>query len=120
MQDHPALASMATPDMPLAVRRRIPIAVARAAENTARIAARMTKQASLLQILLRQCQIPATGRRERLSRLRRLADAWAAVVAPDAACGPSCAHCCHIPVPVSRIEAEDLARAANRPGCKDR
>ncbi|BEG77384.1 hypothetical protein HBIAX_04473 [Achromobacter xylosoxidans] len=104
-----------TPDMPPAVQRRIPIAAAHATENTARIAARMDRQASLLNVLLRQCQTPAASRCERLARLRRLADAWAAIVAPDAACGPSCAHCCHIPVPVTRIEAEDLARAAKRP-----
>lgn len=105
----------ATPYMPPAVQRRITIAAAHATENTARIAARMERQASLLNVLLRQCQTPAASRRERLARLRRLADAWAAIVAPDAACGPSCAHCCHIPVPVTRIEAEDLARAAKRP-----
>lgn len=107
-----------TPDMPPAVQHRIPIAVAHATENTARIAARMERQASLLNILLRQCQTLAAGRRDRLARLRRLADAWAALVAPDAACGPSCTHCCYIPVPVTRIEAEDLARAVKRPPAK--
>ena len=46
--------------------------------------------------------------------MQRAASAWAAQFDSAAACRRRCAHCCHIPVLISRTEAQLLAKATGR------
>lgn len=51
---------------------------------------------------------------QRVLWLQRAASAWARPLEAVGACRTGCAHCCHIPVALSRKEAELLARASGR------
>ena len=51
---------------------------------------------------------------QRVAWLQRAASAWARPMEKVSACRSGCAHCCRIPVTISRIEAELLGRAIGR------
>jgi Fe-S-cluster containining protein len=55
---------------------------------------------------LRAVQSPSLAPRAAMRRLRTLASEWGAVIAPLSACRSGCAHCCHIPLHISSLEAE--------------
>jgi Fe-S-cluster containining protein len=51
---------------------------------------------------------------QRVIWLQRAASAWARPLEDVGACRSGCAHCCHIAVTISRVEAARLARASGR------
>lgn len=63
--------------------------------------------------LLQAAQRAATTR-QRVVWLQRAASAWAEPLQQVSACSSGCSHCCHIPVTITRVEADLLARAAGR------
>ncbi|WP_298705392.1 YkgJ family cysteine cluster protein [uncultured Variovorax sp.] len=51
---------------------------------------------------------------QRVVWLQRAASAWARPIEEVGACRGGCAHCCHVPVTISSVEADLLGRAAGR------
>lgn len=101
---------MDTSELISAQRAEEPIAAAAAHRKFER--ARPNFEAS--EQLLKQAQkTPRAGKRIRL--ILEAADAWAAQVAPLAACRQGCDACCHLPVAITSAEARVLAAATGRP-----
>ncbi|RYE42898.1 MAG: YkgJ family cysteine cluster protein [Hyphomicrobiales bacterium] len=87
---------------------RLPLALRRAEEKTRSL----TKHADAPRLIqAAQCASTMT---QRVLWLQRAASAWARPLEAVGACRTGCAHCCHIPVALSRKEAELLARASGR------
>jgi uncharacterized protein len=57
---------------------------------------------------------PGQLKQERLTQLIELATRFSDVLMPNAACHEGCCHCCYIAVPLSRSEAQRIARASGR------
>jgi len=57
---------------------------------------------------------PGQLKHERLAQLIDLATRFSDAIAPQAACREGCSHCCYIAVPISRSEAQLVARASGR------
>ncbi len=89
-------------------RAREPVAMARAAEKLRGLQG--DKAASRLVDAARSASTVG----KRVLWLQRAASTWGRAVAEVSACRLGCSHCCHIPVTVSRTEAELIGRATGR------
>lgn len=100
--------------LPPHVRERWPVAVERAARKTQ---AAVSNPA--VGPLVKAAQKGSTAA-QRVVWLQRAASAWAQPLQDVAACRRGCAHCCHIPVTISGVEAaligRYIGRAPARPG----
>lgn len=87
---------------------RLPAASRRAADKTQGLT-----HDPAAQPLIRAAQRASTSA-QRIVWLQRAASAWARPFETVAACQKGCAHCCHIPVTLSRSEADLISRASGR------
>lgn len=99
-----------SPAFPREVNERIPLAQGHAELNLSKADPECV--ASMARLLATaRC---ATTSAKRMWWLNRAADAVATGHGPHSACSEGCAHCCHIPVALSRPEAEAIAKATGR------
>jgi hypothetical protein len=90
--------------LPPYVRERWPVAVDRAHRK----AASAVPNPAAPQLV--KAAQKASSATQRVVWLQRAASAWTQPLAPVAACRRGCAHCCHIPVTISSVEAEIIGR----------
>lgn len=100
--------------LPEPVRKRIPVYAENARPRALEAGKRVRGNAHLMNTLVRLAQAQNIASIERVKRLRRLADAYAAAVAPSAACTSGCSHCCHIGVTMFGPEAQLIAKETGR------
>lgn len=62
----------------------------------------------------------STSPKGRFNRMRKLADRIASALAPHAACGGNCSHCCHVAVVIPEREAALIGEAIGRRPAKVR
>ena len=87
---------------------RLPIAIRRAEEKTKDLQQDLAAD-SLIQAAQRAKTVT-----QRIVWLQRAATAWARPLETVATCKKGCAHCCRIPITISRKEADLIARATGR------
>jgi Fe-S-cluster containining protein len=63
--------------------------------------------------LMRRAQVAGTVAK-RVYWLRQAGTAFGQAMQPAAACKPGCAHCCHIPVNITDVEAREIGRKIGR------
>jgi hypothetical protein len=80
-------------------------------ENDRRSQAALRKIGREVNALALKAQDPGTPIRGRMRFLLKAADLWGTAYAPHAACKSGCSHCCHIPVALSRTEAQMIGEA---------
>jgi Fe-S-cluster containining protein len=90
--------------MPAYVRERWPVAYERAMRKISAAAPDVNTPR-----LIKAAQ-QASNASQRVIWLHRAASAWSTPLMPVAACRQGCAHCCHIPVTISSIEADLIGR----------
>lgn len=95
--------------LPQPYRDRLPSAMARATEVSNSV---QPYSESTLRLLAQGQQAPTAPKR--VLWMQRAADAWASTLSGHAACRAGCAHCCHIPVAISDIEARVIGQAIGR------
>lgn len=94
--------------LPAYARERWPLAIERA-QRKIQAAAPNPAAKRLLQASQR-----AASARQRVVWLHRTASAWSEPLQAVAACREGCSHCCHIPVTITRVEADLIAQASGR------
>lgn len=101
------------PTHPLRARQleRLPIALERAGAKIATVA--HTDDSAVLRLV--KAARAARSATQRVIWMHRAASAWGAPMASLAACRPGCSACCHMPVTITKAEAELLSRATGRP-----
>lgn len=90
--------------LPVYARERWPATLERARRKTAAVV-----PGAHAQQLVKASQ-KASSASQRVIWLHRAATAWSKPLEPVAACHKGCAHCCHIPVTISSIEADLIGR----------
>jgi Fe-S-cluster containining protein len=110
-----SLLGTATTQLPVHILRRLPTAQAAAEAHASVINARLMERYAEFSERLRVLQGFPAMKREKLQKLRQLADEMAALAADQAACRKGCTHCCHIPVALVQSEANLIAKAIGRP-----
>jgi uncharacterized protein len=95
-------------ELPPQQSERVPLAMRRAEEKLARLPP--DPAASRLLNTARR----AASATQRVMWLQRAASAWAKPMQEVAACRKGCDHCCHIPLTISKVEAELIGKATGR------
>jgi Fe-S-cluster containining protein len=95
--------------LPAAIRARWPLAVERARAKTAQVPADSESVRHLIQASQRARTVA-----QRVLWMQRAASAWSRPMEAFAACRRGCSHCCHIPVMISRTEAELIGTTVRR------
>lgn len=90
--------------------RRVPVRLYERAEMASQAILRRAPWLPQVPSAVRSIAAGEMSSRQRLAKLRALADRIGVAVAPDAACAQGCSDCCHIRVEVTRWEAEQIAR----------
>lgn len=96
------------PELPPQQSERLPLAMRRAEEKLAKLPPDPT--ASRLLDAARK----AGSTTQRVMWLQRAASAWAKPMQGVAACRKGCDHCCHIPLTISKVEADVIGKAIGR------
>lgn len=95
-------------ELPPQQSERVPLAMRRAEEKLAKL--QPDPAASRLLNTARK----AGTATQRVMWLQRAATAWSKPMQEVAACRKGCDHCCHIPLTISKVEAEMIGRATGR------
>lgn len=90
-----ALLATASPELPLAVLERLPLAEEAAKQNLERVQGLRDTELKSLQLQLRETQKPKVPAAAKLIRLRHIAGEWSSVFSAETACAKGCSHCCH-------------------------
>lgn len=90
---------------------RLPVALERAEAKIATVS--HADNSSVLRLV--KAARAARSATQRVIWIHRAASAWGAPMAGLAACRPGCSACCHMPVAITKAEAEILSRATGRP-----
>lgn len=104
----PGVAEIDLSALPAEVQERWPYAIERA-QRKIQTTATNPAASRLLQASQR-----ASSARQRVVWLHRTASAWAEPLQAVSACRTGCSHCCHIPVTITRVEADLIAQATGR------
>lgn len=99
------LESEASADLPERLRTRLPEAQVSAEANVGQLERKVAKHRPAWEKMLSLAVSGKKKKRESIRILWRLADELARAAMPLSACRQGCAHCCHIPVALSRAEA---------------
>lgn len=94
--------------LPDEVRARVEVAQARAAAKVADVQANPRAQGLL------DAARSARSARQRVVWLQRWGSAWAEPLAQVSACRRGCAHCCHLPVAITSVEAHLIGEVVGR------
>lgn len=105
------LLHQAKPDLPHALRERLPQAQAHAERAAGEINDAMAPHMPEFKRRFAVMQGGTESKTHRLIKIRALADDMGEIVASQAACRQGCSHCCHIPVALLQVEADLIGRA---------